>query len=156
MPIPRPIYSVENCKAHYELYWSLSVFWLDQALPITGWLDDLRPATDRDGVRILEHRVNDRNVRQFLLSTRPQVAPAAAIRSIKGRLQYIIRDHRPKAFHRNYSIVSVGSAKREIVEHYVATQLGHHFLCEQISVNSLAEYCSASSSVVTMTTVRVR
>ena len=45
------------------------------------------------------------------------------LRSVKGRLQYLIRQSHPAAFKRNYRIESVGSAKAEAIERYVAGQL---------------------------------
>ena len=49
------------------------------------------------------------------MSTTPGVAPSQLIRSIKGRLQHQVRRERPKAFRRNYSLHSIGSATRETV-----------------------------------------
>jgi hypothetical protein len=36
----------------------------------------------------------------------------------------------PKAFRRNYSITSIGSARREAVERYLLEQLGHHGMAD--------------------------
>ncbi len=64
--------------------------------------------------------------RQFLVSTKPAVSPHALVRSVKGRLQYLLRSERPKAFQRNYCLRSVGSVTRVDVENYVRAQPGHH------------------------------
>ena len=36
----------------------------------------------------------------------------------------------PKAFQRNYCLRSIGSARRSVVEDYVASQLGHHQMAD--------------------------
>jgi len=121
-----PIYTAENVRLAYELRWSIALFWKNPAIAADSWLPPLREATEADGVRILEHRFTNRNVSQFLVSTKPDVAPSACIRSVKGRLQYIIRGDVPRAFHRNYSITSLGAGNQKVVEEYVASQLQHH------------------------------
>jgi REP element-mobilizing transposase RayT len=125
MTSPTPIYTLENCHPAYQLNWSLSVFWREPP-PDAGWLDALTQATEPDGVRILNHQFTEPAMSQFLLSTKPSVAPHAMVRSVKGRLQYLVRKQQPKAFQRNYCLRSVGSPKREDVENYVHLQAGHH------------------------------
>src|SRR5687768_5904618 len=104
-----PFYTTQNCRVAYQLNWSLSIFWHDPVESPDSWLEPLKVIVEEDGVRVLEHRLSAKNVSQFLLSTKPQVSPSAAIRSVKGRLQYLVRQQRPIAFRRNYSIHSVGS-----------------------------------------------
>jgi REP element-mobilizing transposase RayT len=41
-----------------------------------------------------------------------------------------VRQQFPKAFSRNYGLVSVGSARRDLIEHYVETQLNHHRMAD--------------------------
>jgi REP element-mobilizing transposase RayT len=125
MPDPTPIYAIENCRAAYQLNWSLSIFWREPVSD-TDWLTALQTATESDGVRILEHRLSQPCLSQFFLSTRPEVSPQKLARSIKGRLQYLVRQERPRAFRRNYGLRSVGSAKRDAVERYVRGQVDHH------------------------------
>ena len=130
MTSPQPIYRSDNTKAAYQLDWSLSVFWHGTEVDASRWLDQLKSATEPDGVRILEHRLEADNVSQFFVSTIPGVAPSQLIRSIKGRLQHSIRSERPKAFRRNYSLHSIGSATRETVEEYVASQTNRHVMAD--------------------------
>src|SRR6202000_3121218 len=85
-----------------------------------------REATERDGVRLLEHRPANGNVSQFLVSTRPDTAPAQVARSVKGRLQYIVREALPKAFRRNYGLRSVGDVGADVGDRYVRRQTMHH------------------------------
>ena len=125
MSAPAPIYTSANCRAAYQLNWVLSIFWREKAAS-DGWLDQLKDATAADGVRILQHRFEQPCVSQFLVSTEPLVAPSALVRCVKGRLQYLVRHERPKAFRRNFGLRSVGSATREAVERYVESQLGRH------------------------------
>ncbi len=125
-----PIYTVDNCKVAYQLNWSLAVFWRE-ALPTANWLPELQAATEPDGVRVLEHRFLKPGVSQFLLSSRPDVSPERVVRSVKGRLQYLVRVDRPKAFRRNFGLRSLGSASREVVEQYVGSQTNHHPLADR-------------------------
>ncbi len=120
-----PIYTAENCHPAYQLNWSLTIFWHQDANNIE-WFGALQAATEPDGVRVLQHRFVDRHTSQFLISTKPDVSPHALVRSVKGRLQYLVRGNRPKAFQRNYSLRSVGSVTRETVENYVSGQPGRH------------------------------
>ena len=124
MPL-EPIYTAENCRLHYELRWSLTLFW--KVAPGTeSWLDELRSVTEPDGVRLLEHRFAHPDCSQFLVSTLPHVRPETVPWSIKGRLQKLVRQQWPVAFQRNYDLRSIGSTKRDKVEAYVASQVQHH------------------------------
>ncbi len=145
MPIqsqfPKPIYTPANCNPAYKLNWSLSIFWrAPVAQPESSWLPSLQTATGKDGVNILNHHSAGPQISQFLISTRPDVVPGDAIRSVKGRLQYLLRDSRPKAFQRNYSLHSIGSARRAVVESYVATQLDHHRMADRKVQAKLEKY----------------
>lgn len=90
------------------------------------WLDSVKEATQNDGVRILEHNPRRDGLSQFLLSTKPNLAIPQITRSLKGRLQYAIREVNPKALKRNYAIQSVGDVNAAAVEQYVATQVNRH------------------------------
>jgi REP element-mobilizing transposase RayT len=125
-----PIYRADNCRAAYQLNWSLAIFWNSEAADPIQWLDTLRVATEPDGVRILEHRLAQPRVSQFLISTRPEVAPPEIVRSIKGRLQHLVRGDAPRAFRRNYGLYSIGDVRRDAVEEYVRTQLARHVMAD--------------------------
>ena len=129
MPGPSPIYTLANCRAAYQLNWSLTVFW-HQDVSTAEWLGALQAATEQDGIRVLEHCIADKRMSQFLVSTKPAVSPHEAVRSVKGRLQYLVRGDRPKAFQRNYCLRSVGSVTRDTVEKYVRSQPGHHVMAD--------------------------
>ena len=110
-----PIYTSATVKPAYQLRWSLSLF-VNHPLPsIDIWLPKLRQAVESDGVRILEARLGPGDAWQFFLSTRPKVAPPAIVKSVKGRLQYLVRETAPKAFRRNFLLAAVGDAKRAVV-----------------------------------------
>jgi len=134
-----PIYTRENCRLAYQLNWALSVFWHG---PVEAgiWLADLQDATEPDGVRVLEYRLKEAETGQFLVSTQPGVAPHDMVRCVKGRLQYLVRCGRPKAFRRNYSFRSVGSAKRDVVEQYVARQHEHHRMADPETQDLLGRF----------------
>ena len=125
MNAPAPIYTSENCRAAYQLNWSLALFWQEPAAN-ADWLADLQRTVEPNGVRILEHQFARPGVSQFLVSTRPETAPERLVWSVKGRLQHQVRRQCPKAFHRNYGLRSVGSATREALEGYVRSQVDHH------------------------------
>ncbi len=90
MARPVPLYALENCTAAYQLNWSLSLFGREALPPICAWQNALTQATEADGVRVLEQRFTKPNLVQFLLSSKPDRAPSHVVRSIKGRLQYIV------------------------------------------------------------------
>jgi REP element-mobilizing transposase RayT len=122
---PAPIYTAENCNPAYQLNWSVTVFW-SNPMSTADWLAELRGSTEPDGVRVLEHSFARADISQFLVSTTPAVSPYALVRSVKGRLQYLVRHRWPKAFRHKYGLRSMGSAKREDVENYVRSQTSHH------------------------------
>jgi hypothetical protein len=144
---PQPLYTATNCKPAYQLRWSLAVFWNTPAAEPTGWLATLQKAVEPDGVRILEHRFTAPQVSQFFLSTTPAVAPAQVVRSVKGRLQYLVRRSQPKAFRGNYSIKSIGSVTRDVVEGYIARQPNHHPMADQRVQERLLAYQIEDSAV---------
>ena len=129
--MPAPLYTAENCRAAYQLNWSVSIFWRTSPPRESEWLDALKTSTEADGVRILEHRFKSVGVSQFLVSTKPDSSPPQIVRCLKGRLQYLLREQLPKAFRRNFSIHSVGSANLAAVDAYVASQLEHHRMADQ-------------------------
>ena len=116
-----PIYSAENTKAAYQLNWSVALFGSNELPSPADWLQQLKPATETDGVRILECHWPSSNVVQFLISSLPALSPSQIVRSVKGRLQYVIRDKTPKAFRRNYFIGSVGEVNSKVLDQYVGS-----------------------------------
>jgi REP element-mobilizing transposase RayT len=134
------LYTTENCKPAYRLLWSLALFWKAPAPNVSTWLSALQAAVEPDGVRILEHHQRSPTVSQFLVSAKCPVSPAETIRSVKGRLQYLVRREVPKAFQRNYSIKSVGEVKRAVVEAYVRSQLNHHVMADERVQQALASF----------------
>jgi REP element-mobilizing transposase RayT len=146
MPPPAPIYTAENCRPAYQLNWSLTVFWNH---PAEGaeWFADLRRVTEPDGVRLLEHRFCEPGVSQFLVSTIPRVAPPQLIRSVKGRLQHLVRAQFPQALRRHYCLRSVGRIDRNTAEEYVRAQMERHPMADPRIQSLLARYQIQSSEV---------
>jgi len=100
--MPNPRFTATNINRAFQLNWHLSLFPREpvatefpQLVPL---LDQLRQATEKDGVRILRTKTNSKNAQLFFLSTTPEVVPSEIVRSVKGRLQYLIRETIPKAF----------------------------------------------------------
>ena len=148
-----PTYTLDNCRSAYQLNWSLSVFWNADAPPVDKWLEGLRLATELDGVRILEHQFANDNVSQFLLSTKPAASPAMAIRSVKGRLQHLVRAELPKAFRRNYSLHSTGTNNAEKIEQYIESQLDRHAMGDKRIQERLAQH-QIHDATVNLTNLR--
>jgi len=121
-----PIYTATSCKPAYQLRWSLSIFPITLLPPINKWLNDLQASTVRDHVHTLDARILSDNVTQFLLSTEPSASPPEIVKSVKGRLQTILRPELKVAYRRNFRLTSVGDASIEVVENYVVGQLAHH------------------------------
>ncbi|WP_373653318.1 hypothetical protein [Schlesneria sp. DSM 10557] len=135
-----PIYTSATVTPAYQLRWSLSLF-AGQPLPASDlWLSELRQKVEEDGVRILEAQSRHGNTWQFFLSTRPEVAPPSIVKSVKGRLQHLVRETAPKAFRRNFLLAAIGNAKREVVESYVASQLDHHRMADDRVQSALQRF----------------
>jgi REP element-mobilizing transposase RayT len=125
-----PLYTPDNTKPAYQLNWGLTLFWRGDPIAEDVWFADLQRATEPDGVRVIKHKSTTNDASQFFLSTKPRVSPAKLLWSVKGRLQHLVKKQAAKAFQRNYSVRSIGSAKRSVVEDYVASQLGHHRMAD--------------------------
>ena len=138
--MPDPIYTAENCEPAYQLNWSVSLFGRAPLSTLAIWDPPLREVAEGDGVRILEATVRSAAIVQFLVSTRPSAAPAHILRCLKGRLQYLIRDSHPAAFKRNYRIESVGSAKADVIERYIAGQLPRQGMADPRAQELLARF----------------
>jgi REP element-mobilizing transposase RayT len=136
----QPLYTPANTEPAYQLNWGLTLFWRDQPLSEAAWLAELQQATEGDGVRVIKHRTTTGGASQFFVSTLPAVSPSQLIRSVKGRLQHLVRQEVPRAFQRNYCVRSIGSARRSVVEDYVANQLGHHRMADPRVQQRLARY----------------
>ena len=87
-----PIYTADNTTTAFQLNWSLALFCRCELPDPSAWLEELRETKEADGMRILSSHVRSQNTLQFSVSTRPASAPSEIVRSIKGRLQYLIRD----------------------------------------------------------------
>ena len=135
-----PIYTPHNVEPAYQLNWGLTLFWRQTAVPNGEWLGTLQKATESDGVRVLKHRITGSGASQFFVSTKPHVASKELIRSVKGRLQHEVQQQVPKAFQRNYCLRSIGAVTREVIEAYVANQLGHHRLADPRVQQRLARF----------------
>ena len=127
----QPLYTPDNTTTAYQLNWSVALFGTDEFPPADKWLSELKVVAESDGVRILEHHIAAANVIQFLVSSKPHIAPSQIVRSLKGRWQYLIRDTNPKALRRNYSIGSVGVANSDVLANYVARQPENHPMADR-------------------------
>jgi hypothetical protein len=125
-----PLYAADLCNAAYQLNWAISLFPSGTVPDISTWLAQPRRALEQDGVRLIAEPICSPNAIELWASTTPQLAPAAILRLVKGRFQYAIGNAGPKVFRRNYRLESVGSAKRDVVEQYVAGQPNRHSMAD--------------------------
>ncbi len=138
--MPEPLYTSSNCTPAYELRWSLALFSTVDLTESDVWINDLKAVVEADGVRILEFRSEHSPVLHFLLSTKPAIAPPQIVKSVKGRLQHLIRKTHPTAFRRNFSLAGIGEVRRDVIENYVARQLGHHRMADDSIQERLARF----------------
>lgn len=138
--MPQALYTADNCRPAYQLRWSLALFATAQLPSSESWLPALMAVVERDGVRILEQSLKAPNVWFFVLSTKPSVPPMKIVKSVKGRLQHLIRGDVPNVFRRNFSLTSVGDVRRQMVEAYVAGQLGHHRMADDRVQQQLKDF----------------
>jgi hypothetical protein len=96
--IMEPIYTAENTTAAYQLNGSLALFGKTKIPDQEIWLNELKTATELDGVRILPSKNRSDNTVQFFVSTCLRLSPADVVRSVKERLQFLIRVLIPRAF----------------------------------------------------------
>jgi len=122
----QPIYTAENTNPAFQLNWSVSLFGKIDFPPPSAWLEQLKTATEPDGVRILKFHATQANVGQFLVSTLPEASPSEIVRSLKSRWQYLIRTQHASAFRRNYYIGSIGEANCQVLDQYIAGQTSKH------------------------------
>ena len=140
MEMPSPIYTLSTCpNPAYQLNWSYTIFW-HQRPTASPWLEALQLANEPDGIRILQHQFAGKKASQFLVSTKPHVAPRNIVQRIKGRLQAQLRPTQPNAFQRNYALRSIGAIKRSTVDTYVAGQVQHHLMADERVSKRLEDY----------------
>lgn len=130
MSAPSAIYNEENITCAFQLLYGVSVFWTTSG-PGEFWLPQLTAKCETLHLRILKHYFATSTCSVFLVSTRPDVSASDLVRQLKGQLQAIVRTDRPKAFQRNYDLLSIGSTRRSKAENYVARQLVHHAVDEE-------------------------
>ena len=127
-----PIYTAGNCRFAYQLRWAITIFW---RLPVADsfWLSNFEEALKTDDIRILSWRWLGDDAMQFAVSTLPTASPVFIVQRIKGRVQYAVREHSPKALRPHYAIRSYGTQEREIIEAYIAKQPSKHPMAAQRS-----------------------
>lgn len=133
-------YTPRNCQPAYQLNWSLTIYWKSGAPDDSSFVPVLTQELEYNGIRLLEYRLAKTAVSQFWLSTKPYVAPVDIVRQVKGRLQHIVRPTYPKALRRNYYLTTVGSARREVIENYIAAQHEHHKMADELVQQELTRY----------------
>jgi len=108
---PKPLYSGRNVSPAYALRYSWSAFTTQGSSPPSGTeraIEDLAVVWEKDGLRLLEHRVGEKKV-QATFSCRADVAPMFLAARAKGRLQHALRMvGTPVKFARNFSVRSLG------------------------------------------------
>jgi REP element-mobilizing transposase RayT len=134
-----PLYTAGNCRFSHPLSWIVTLFWRSP-VEDTDWLPALRTTLAPDGIRILKHRLSEPHTSQFLVSPMPPLSPCNIVQRLKGRLQYAVRDRLPKAFRRHFAVRSIGEIRRDVVAHYVDSQLEHHPIADPQVAQRFREY----------------
>jgi len=62
-----PSYASANCKAAYQLRWSLVLFSTAKLPPADNWAPSLSEVVEHDGVRLLESRFQPVNNARYVL-----------------------------------------------------------------------------------------
>ena len=135
--MPDPLYTAANCRIAYQLHWSLTLFAAQPWPEKNVWWQPLQDVVEKDGVRLLDFHLDDQTTGQFFISSKPEISPAQIIRSVKGRLQYSIRDAVPQFWRRHYSITSVGDANNDVLQGYVGRQVEHHPMADPRTTDRL-------------------
>jgi REP element-mobilizing transposase RayT len=138
-PMPEPLYTAANCRVAYQLHWSVTVF-ARQALPNReAWREQLQSTVERDGIRLLEFQLREAATAQWFVSSKPEVSPTQIVRSVKGRLQFLVKDAIPQLWRRHYSITSVGDATNDVLQGYVGRQVQRHPMADPRVVDRLVQ-----------------
>jgi len=148
-----PLYRPENCQAAFQLNWSLSVFASHPFEDGSDCIETLKPSLECGGIRVLEHRIVDRNTAQFFVSTLPSVVPSDIVRQIKGRWQHRVRGQSPISFRRNFSLASVGAASHKALDMYVAMQPKKHPMAQE-GVQAMFEDLQFHDPTIDLTSYR--
>jgi len=124
---PPPIYAAASVRPVHNLRYDWTGWLRDHAsFPPTlpAAIDHCRAAWQADGLTLDHwHTVGGRI--QLLFSAGPGVSPALCAGRAKGRLQHALRQAgTPVSFSRRVGFRSLGDNTREIVERYVAGQVG--------------------------------
>jgi REP element-mobilizing transposase RayT len=135
--MPEPLYPSANCRIAYQLHWSLTLFAAHAWPPKDSWWQPLQQAAEPDGVRVLEFQPSGAASGQFFVSSKPETSPAEIVRSVKGRLQYLVRGAIPQFWRRHYAITSVGDANNDVLQRYVGRQVQHHPMADPRVVDRL-------------------
>jgi len=151
---PEPVYTSVNTRPAYQLNWAVSIFWRATQDGSAPWLGALRRVLETDKIRILNHRFRSPQVSQFLISTRPETKPCDFLRLLKGRLQHLVREEQPKAFHRNYHFASVGAADQTTVARYIAKQVEHYDLADPRMTDLLQRVNAGAGMISDLSTER--
>jgi REP element-mobilizing transposase RayT len=71
------------------------------------------------------------------VSTKISDAPSFIVQRVKGRLYYLVKQRKPKPFHGNFAIRSIGKSSLAETQQYVMNQLGHHKMADPKLQSSL-------------------
>jgi REP element-mobilizing transposase RayT len=146
MTAPDPIYTSDNCNFAFQLRWGITIFWQHPVVD-SLWFADFEEALKKDGIRILSWRWLADDAMQFAVSTLPTASPIFIIQRIKGRIQFAVREHAPKALRAHYAVRSYGTQEREIIEAYIAKQPSKHLMAAQRSQKLFEELAFVDADV---------
>jgi REP element-mobilizing transposase RayT len=123
------IYTPSNCTFSAPLLWSVSLFW-NEPEPNDSWTEALIRDLRKDDIRLLRHHFSDMQTSHLTVSTKIGDAPSFIVQRVKGRLYYLVKQRKPKPFHGNFAIRSIGKSSLAETQQYVMNQLGHHKMAD--------------------------
>ncbi len=122
---PQPLYNPSRVNPAFKLRytwfgWPTSGYNL--RWPV-GFLDQIKPSWESDGLRLLESHVETTEVR-LLFSALPVVSPVYIAARAKGRLAYAMRTSGIKGeFSRKLAVRSIGDNTTAEVQNYISQQV---------------------------------
>jgi hypothetical protein len=103
------IYTPSNCTFSAPLLWSVSLFW-NEPEPNDSWTEALIRDLRKDDIRLLQHHFSDMQTSHLTVSTKIGDTPSFIVQRVKGRLYYLVKQRKPKPFHGNFAIRSIGKS----------------------------------------------
>jgi putative transposase len=146
----KPLYESHNLNPAYRLIYNWTG-WIDGASHFPGniseILSSISPYWEKDGIRLLEHRIKD-NAIFATVSTKPFLSPILICSRLKGRIQHSCSGQGvPLKFSRKLSLRSIGENKSAEVTGYIAKQAAKENLADKRYRDILQKYTEVNRNL---------